>query len=237
MSDRPEADLVGRSASIFLPLASEDEIRRILHRNEVDPVGIARRVLRLRRVERKQKRDRDSDRANGGTKTAARVGSSRASTPIRMTSAETPIEQQIDRGDRAPQRVAENLRSSLRRLTDGLSKQSENAMSETKKSGVARMPATASGPFGARRTRCTLQTPRLDDPLQKLLRTPLARRGEDLRRGSLFENHSVVEEAHLVCDLLAKLISCVAMIIVMPSSARVRTSARTSPRAVGRARS
>ena len=61
--------------------------------------------------------------------TVACTGSPRTSVPLRVTS------------------------------TDGSSRRSENAMSETKKSGVASMPATASGALGARRSRCAHRRP------------------------------------------------------------------------------
>src|SRR5688500_13198316 len=54
------------------------------------------------------------------------------------------------------------------------------------------------------RLRVRLEPPCLDDPLQKLLRSRLTRRAEDLRRRSLLEDAARVEEAdpagHVPCE-------------------------------------
>ena len=230
--DRPEPELLCGPARVLLPSPRRKRSPGSLFGIEIHALGVARRVLDLPAVEREPDDDRGDNGDERRDDDAAGRGHERADNPSGHDENTDTERGEIDQSDGRLRRVAEHLGSLAEACTVGLSSFSENAISAAKKSGVARMPATASGAFGARRIRATHSRP-ASSTRARNSRVRASRGADKICAGGLLPYHALVEEAHLVRDLAREPISCVARIIVIPSSASSRTSSRTSPTSCG----
>ena len=163
---------------------------------------------------------------SAATKTPHGRGHERADDPSEHDESTDAERGEIDQSDGRLRRVAEHLGpASPRHARSARPASSENAISAAKKSGVARMPATESGAFGARRIRAHLQARPASITRGRNSRVRSSRGAEKICEGGPSSRITPSSRKHtLSASSRAKAISCVAMIIVIPSSASWRTN-------------